>query len=406
VRKLSTSAADAGATLAAWLAGRLALPAEAAAALVAAGSVYVDGRRVRDPSLSLSAGQKIGVHEAAAPPPPTFREVYSDAEVVVVDKPAGVAVMATREAAGALDEAVAAAHPGVRPVHRIDRDTSGLVLFARCDPGPLGREYLAVVAGAPPAPSFVLDAPIGPDPRDRRRFAAGAGRPAETRLRVAGAWTGGALLRATLVTGRTHQIRVHLAAAGLPILGDPIYAPPAARARAPRLALHAAMLRFGGREVSSPLPPELRALLPIAIRPISAAETRPLRRSVLRPHQTEAELAYAGDDAPATLHLGAFLGDALVGVASIYREPPPSETDPGDWRLRGMATAPEIRGTGAGALLLQRCLDHARAAGGTRFWCNARTPAAGFYRRHGLETRGEAFDLPGIGPHFFMWRKL
>src|SRR5262249_51485474 len=80
-----------------------------------------------------------------------------------------------------------------------------------------------------------------------------------------------------------------------------------------------------------------------------AAETRPLRRSVLRPHQTEAELVYPGDDAPATLHLGAFLGASLVGVASLYREPPAGESGAGDWRLRGMAVAPELRGTGAGA---------------------------------------------------------
>src|SRR5262249_28080160 len=208
------------------------------------------------------------------------------------------------------------------------------------------------------------------------------------------------------VTGRTHQIRVHLAAAGLPILGDPIYAPPDARASSPRLALHAATLHFCGREVSSPLPSELRALLPLDIRPIAAAETRPLRRSVLRPPQTEAELVYPGDDAPATLHLGAFLGASLVGVASLYREPPPGESGAGDWRLRGMAVAPELRGTGAGARLLERCLDHARAAGGTRLWCNARTPAPGVYRRHRLVTRGDEFDIPGIGPHFFMWRAL
>ncbi len=406
MRKLSTSAADAGTGLAEWLARRLGVAPGAAAALVAGGSVYVDGRRVRDPALRLSAGRKIAVHEGAAPPPAAFRTVFADADVVVVDKPSGVAVMATRDAAGALDETVAAAHPGVRPVHRIDRDTSGLVMFARRDPGPLGREYLAVVAGEPPAPAFVLDAPIGPDPRDRRRFAAGAGRAAETRARIVAAWPGGALLRAVLVTGRTHQIRVHLAAAGLPILGDPLYAPPDARAAAPRLALHAATLRFGGREISSPLPRELCALLPIDIRPISAAETRPLRRSVLRPHQTEAELVYAGDDATDTVHLGAFLGPNLVGVASICRDPPPGETGADVWRLRGMATAPEVRGTGVGGRLLERGIELARAAGGTRLWCNARTPAVGFYRRHGLATRGDEFEIRGTGPHFFMWRTL
>jgi GNAT superfamily N-acetyltransferase len=147
-------------------------------------------------------------------------------------------------------------------------------------------------------------------------------------------------------------------------------------------------------------------LLPIDIRPITAAQTRPLRRAMLRPHQTEAQLVYSGDDVPGALHLGAYLGDALVGVASINPEPSPGETDAGGWRLRGMATTPEVRGTGVGGLLLQRCLDHARAAGGTVFWCNARTSAAGFYRRYGLETRGEPFEIPGTGPHYLMWRRL
>src|SRR5262249_7259469 len=108
VRKLSTSAADAGAGLARWLAARLGVAPAAAAALCAGGSVSVDGRRVRDPSLRLTAGRKIVIHDEASAPPPTFRTVYADANLVVVDKPAGVAVMATRDAAGALDEAVAA----------------------------------------------------------------------------------------------------------------------------------------------------------------------------------------------------------------------------------------------------------------------------------------------------------
>src|SRR5262249_61300203 len=131
--------------------------------------------------------------------------------------------------------------------------------------------------------------------------AAAGVKPAETRVAVvaagdatedAGDW---ALVRATLVTGRTHQIRVHLASIGHPIWGDPIYAPPPPRA--PRLALHAARLSWPGGAAVSPAT-ELIAMLSVDIRRITAAETRPLRQSVLRPHQTLAELVYGGDNPP------------------------------------------------------------------------------------------------------------
>jgi predicted GNAT family N-acyltransferase len=137
------------------------------------------------------------------------------------------------------------------------------------------------------------------------------------------------------------------------------------------------------------------------LRPITAAETRPLRQRVLRPHQALAELVYPGDDAPDTVHLGAFADDTLVGIATLLHQ-----HEPGEWRLRGMATAPEVRGRGQGVLLLEACLAHARAHGGTRFWCHARTPVVGFYQRHGLACEGSGFDVPGIGPHILMSRRL
>ncbi|HEX7880443.1 MAG TPA: GNAT family N-acetyltransferase [Candidatus Eisenbacteria bacterium] len=144
------------------------------------------------------------------------------------------------------------------------------------------------------------------------------------------------------------------------------------------------------------------------IRAISAAETRPLRQAVLRPHQRVEELVYPGDDDPRTHHLGAFDGGRLVGIASIYVEPMVAMPDAGptDWRLRGMATAPEMRGTGLGGALLEACIEHSRNHGGTRLWCNARVPAAGFYLRYGFVVHGEEFDLPGIGPHYLMSRRI
>ncbi len=151
------------------------------------------------------------------------------------------------------------------------------------------------------------------------------------------------------------------------------------------------------------------------IRPVTHLETRPLRRKVLRPHQQEHELFFPGDDAPDTVHFGAFSGGGgLVGVASVYRKPAePSRAEvaphlvgPNAWQLRGMATDPSVRGAGFGGQLLEACLHHARDRGGLAFWCNARTTVLAFYERYGLTVVGEPYDLPGIGPHVWMWRSL
>jgi predicted GNAT family N-acyltransferase len=134
---------------------------------------------------------------------------------------------------------------------------------------------------------------------------------------------------------------------------------------------------------------------------------RPLRQAVLRPHQTVADQVYPGDAVPGAAHFAAFAGDATtpVGVASIVPEgfPGAGGARPGDWRVRGMATDPDGgRGIGAGALLLRACLDHARAAGAARVWCNARAGVRGFYEREGFVVEGDEFTLPAIGPHFLM----
>jgi GNAT superfamily N-acetyltransferase len=148
--------------------------------------------------------------------------------------------------------------------------------------------------------------------------------------------------------------------------------------------------------------------VPHALRIVAvAAETvRPLRQAVLRPHQTVADQVYPGDAVPGAAHFAAFADgeDAPVGVASIGPEgyPGAGGARPGDWRIRGMATAPASRGLGAGALLLRACLDHARTAGATRVWCNARSPVRGFYEREGFTAEGDEFTLPDIGPHFLM----
>lgn len=139
----------------------------------------------------------------------------------------------------------------------------------------------------------------------------------------------------------------------------------------------------------------------VAIRPVPAAEIRPLRLEVLRPGRPPEDAVYPGDDDETSLHVGAFAGETIVGIASLYREERPGGPSPA-WRLRGMATAPAWRGRGLGRALLDAAVEHVRGAGGGELWCNARTPAAGFYERHGFEVVSEPFDIPRIGPHVVM----
>ena len=144
------------------------------------------------------------------------------------------------------------------------------------------------------------------------------------------------------------------------------------------------------------------------IRTISAAETIALRWPVLRPGFPRETAIFDGDDAPGTLHFGAFVGDRLVGVASIYLVPCPEKipAQPGvspAFQLRGMATLPEVRGAGFGKALLDACVAAARENGAAILWCNARTSAADFYAKNGWRIVGAEFDIPTVGPHFRMW---
>lgn len=147
------------------------------------------------------------------------------------------------------------------------------------------------------------------------------------------------------------------------------------------------------------------------IRAISAAETRPIRSQILRPGTPPEQLVYPGDDAPEAFHAGAFQDGQLVGIATIYAEPPPDVyrntlPDGEAFRLRGMATLPSVRGQGLGRQVLEACFDHVRAHGARLLWCNARSGALDFYRTLGLRTIGPEFDIPGIGPHYVMWIDL
>ncbi len=142
------------------------------------------------------------------------------------------------------------------------------------------------------------------------------------------------------------------------------------------------------------------------IRPIRAADTRPLRQAVLRPGQPAERNVYPYDDSGLDFHAGAFENDLLVGVASIFHESPPGEENAGAWRLRGMAVLPEKQRHGYGRALLKTCLDHIAAGGGTKLWCNAFIDAVPFYEANGLQIEGEPFELPDGRLYCRMWAAI
>jgi GNAT superfamily N-acetyltransferase len=134
---------------------------------------------------------------------------------------------------------------------------------------------------------------------------------------------------------------------------------------------------------------------------VTAAETAALRRQVLRAGRPQ---ALPGDSDPA-FHIGVYDDGILIATGNVRRDPAPWASDVPAWRLRGMATDPERRGQGAGAMVLAALMEHARSEPGV-LWCNARTPAQAFYERAGLQTRGEPWEDPEIGPHVVMWLQL
>jgi 23S rRNA pseudouridine1911/1915/1917 synthase len=264
------------------------------------GRVLVDDRP-RPKSHRLRGGERL----AWTPPPPAptggpaaenlpLAVRYEDDRLLVVAKPAGLVVHpGPGHPTGTLVNALLgrdgttlaargeADRPGI--VHRLDKDTSGLLLVAKDDAAHLAlsrdlaahrveRRYLALVQGRLPAPAGTVDRPVGRHPRDRKRMAvvARGGRAAVTHWRVLETFPAVQLIEATLETGRTHQVRVHLAAVRHPLVGDRTYgADPslAARLGVTRPFLHAWRLAFdhpadGHRvELTEPLPPDLQAVL-------------------------------------------------------------------------------------------------------------------------------------------------
>jgi 23S rRNA pseudouridine1911/1915/1917 synthase len=293
--RLQVDAAEAGTRLDRFLAAPLGSRARAQT-LIEAGVVTVDGRAVAKRH-ALLAGETVVVSlpEEAAPAADEagegegalFTVTFEDEHLLVVDKPAGVVVHPARgHRTGTLSQALAArgAGGGDDParggiVHRLDRDTSGLLVVARSDAvhralkeqlarRELRREYLALVEGVPQARTGTIEAAIGRDRRDRTLMSidAEAGRDARTHFEIERLLDGAALLRVVLDTGRTHQIRVHLAAIGLPVAGDPQYGRVGAFGLR-RQFLHATRLAFTHPMTGEPvdvislLPDDLRAAL-------------------------------------------------------------------------------------------------------------------------------------------------
>lgn len=256
------------------------------------GEVTVDGAPARK-SYRVRGGERIEVADARdepAPPPSAVVVRYEDADVAVVVKPPGLVVHAGAgvhdgtlvDALVAMGMRLAAADDPVRPgiVHRLDRGTSGLLAIAKTDVAlrglraqfddhSVGRLYWALVDGVPEHRRATVDAPIARHPRERFRFAtAPDGRPAVSHYEVDHTGGPASSVRVRLETGRTHQVRVHLAALGHPVCADRVYGASRALARAlglSRPALHAQHLRFAHPvsgapvTVDEPLPEDLRA---------------------------------------------------------------------------------------------------------------------------------------------------
>jgi 23S rRNA pseudouridine1911/1915/1917 synthase len=299
------AAEDADARLDVRLAAEAAVGSRAKAQrLIDSGLVTVDGR-ARPKRHRLSPGERVeaSIEAPAAPDDPAAGEgvpyevVFEDDYLLVVDKPAGVVVHPSAgHATGTLSQALAARggaggdplRPGI--VHRLDRDTSGLLVVAKSDAvhralqelirrRELEREYLALVEGRPAA-SGTIDAPVGRDRVERKRMSIRTDSPREARthFETAEALPRTTLLRVRLETGRTHQIRAHMAAIGHPVCGDVQYGGGASGERLglTRQFLHSASLRFRhpvtGAKLGceSKLPADLRRTLDVARRePVS-----------------------------------------------------------------------------------------------------------------------------------------
>jgi predicted GNAT family N-acyltransferase len=142
------------------------------------------------------------------------------------------------------------------------------------------------------------------------------------------------------------------------------------------------------------------------VAPITAAQTYPLREAVLRPGKPLEAVQFDGDDDATTVHLGALADNKIVAIASWYREKFSGSTAHNQWRLRGMAVAPQWQRSGCGRALIEAALQALKERGAEQLWCNARLHAVPFYRALGFEVCSDEFEIPDVGPHVVMVRHL
>ncbi len=266
----------------------------AAQRLIEAGRITVNGQ-ANKPAYKLAAGDEIAVHIPPPEPVDIVPEqipldiVYEDADLLVVNKPAGLVVHpAAGHTSGTLVNAVLAHCPDltgiggqVRPgiVHRLDKDTSGLIIVAKHDAAhqalqcqfksrTVAKVYLALVEGQLAPPRGIIDAPIGRDKQQRKRMAVTPdGRPAVTEYKTIEQFKQYTLVEAQPRTGRTHQIRVHFAWLKFPLAGDGVYGLRKQRLPLTRHFLHAHKLSFllpsdeSRKTFTAPLPPDLESVL-------------------------------------------------------------------------------------------------------------------------------------------------
>ncbi|HVM22740.1 MAG TPA: RluA family pseudouridine synthase [Sphingomicrobium sp.] len=274
-------------------------------ALIRSGAVESEGKAVRDPALKVRGGEALSV-SVPEPEPAHNRPqdipltiVFEDEHLLVVDKPAGLVVHPAagnlegtlvnallHHCAGKLSGIGGVARPGI--VHRIDKDTSGLLVVAKSDVAHEGlakqfaahsidRRYLAIVNGLPKAAEGTVDAPLARSAANRKKIAiveGARGKRAVTHWKRIAILRDAALVECRLETGRTHQVRVHMASIGHPLLGDPVYGR-SGKTHGKilkalgfhRQALHAAELGFthpvtkNRLSFSSPMPPDMQELM-------------------------------------------------------------------------------------------------------------------------------------------------
>jgi 23S rRNA pseudouridine1911/1915/1917 synthase len=298
--------ASSGGRLDAWVARKVdSLSRNRAQTLIVAGAIRVDGTPA-SPSLRLRTGQVVTVSLFAPDDPSVHLDgsgtpvaedipldvIYEDTDIVVIDKPAGLVVHpAPGHPRGTLVNALMHRYPEmrvggeVRPgiVHRLDRDTSGLIIVARHDRAlaamqtqfhnrTVEKRYITLVDGTPRTDAGVIEAPIGrrPDRPDLMGIVSPVrgGKSAVTRFRTITRYAGHTVLECVLVTGRTHQIRVHLASIGVPVVADRVYGRASPTIPLGRQFLHAATLEFTrpngvAIRLESPLPSDLEGALQV-----------------------------------------------------------------------------------------------------------------------------------------------